>query len=51
MILGEWLLAGVLMVALFSIAQLLRRRPGRRRTSLIDLKSLELKPRPVTTRL
>ncbi len=53
MILGEWMLAGALMVALFSITQLLRRRSTRQRPPLVDLKALapELKSIPVTTRL
>jgi hypothetical protein len=49
LIIGEWVLAGVLLVALYGITQMLRRRPTRGRTRLIDLKALELKPRPVTT--
>ena len=52
MILGEWMLAGVLIVALFSITQMLRRRT-QRRTSMVDLTALavELKPASATTRL
>jgi hypothetical protein len=51
MILGEWMLAGVLIVALFSITQLLRRRQSKR-ASMADLVALgaELKPAPATPR-
>jgi hypothetical protein len=53
MILGEWMLAGVLTVALFSITQLIRRRRTERRDSMVDLSALalELKPAPATPRL
>jgi hypothetical protein len=47
----EWLFVGVLLVALFSITQMLRRRPTLGRNRLIDLQALELKPRPLATRL
>jgi len=46
-ILGEWMLAGILIVALSSGLMLLRRRT-QRRTGLIDLKAIELKPAPAT---
>jgi hypothetical protein len=51
LILGEWLLVGVLLVVLFTITQMVRRRPNLGRNGLIDLKALELKPRPMATRL